>query len=200
VGPQRPTRLATTGYLVLTALLVALLAAGVILTVTAAVGAVRGGHTVTLDRVALPEQLASLPPNAKPTNDVPVTVTINDASPLQLVLRLAIDLGYLLLVIVILWHLRGLVRSARQGDPFTTANVRRLREVGLLLMLGWPVVAFLSDTLKNQLSRTLPIEQQLGSVGAPPIGTGLLFGLGVLVLAEVFAHGVRLREDVEGTI
>ena len=28
----------------------------------------------------------------------------------------------------------------------------------------------------------------------------VLAGLGVLVLAEVFAHGVRLREDVEGTI
>ena len=28
----------------------------------------------------------------------------------------------------------------------------------------------------------------------------VLARLGVLVLAEVFAHGVRLREDVEGTI
>jgi hypothetical protein len=28
----------------------------------------------------------------------------------------------------------------------------------------------------------------------------LLAGLAVLVLAEVFAHGLRLREDVEGTI
>jgi hypothetical protein len=33
-----------------------------------------------------------------------------------------------------------------------------------------------------------------------PIGLVLVFGLAVLVLAEVFAHGLRLREDVEGTI
>ena len=33
-----------------------------------------------------------------------------------------------------------------------------------------------------------------------PIPLALVFGLAVLVLAEVFAHGLRLREDVEGTI
>ena len=42
----------------------------------------------------------------------------------------------------------------------------------------------------------------LGAVGAS-IGIGpalLIAGLGALILAEVFAHGLRLREDVEGTV
>jgi hypothetical protein len=199
VDPKPPTRLATTGYLVVSVLLLAMLTAGVVLTVTAVVGAVRGGQTITLDRFVTPEHLTSLPADVKPTNDIPVTVTIRDARPGQLFLRLAIDLLPLLLIVAALWQLWGLLRSARQGDPFTTANVWRLRQFGWLLLLGWPLIAYLTMELKEWLATTPPADQT-GGVFAPPIGLALLFGLAVLVLAEVFAHGLRLREDVEGTI
>jgi hypothetical protein len=53
--------------------------------------------------------------------------------------------------------------------------------------------------LKEILAMTLPANDTEG-LFAPPIGGALLFGLAVLVLGEVFAHGLRLREDVEGTI
>jgi DUF2975 family protein len=199
VDPKPPTRLATIGYLVVTALLIAFLAAGVLLTAAATIGAVRGNHTITLDRVVTPEALTSLPANVQPTNNIPVTVTIDDARPNQLFLRLAITLLPGLLLVAALWQLWGLLRSARQGDPFTTANVWRLRQFGWLLLLGWPLVAYLTMALKEQLATTLPANDTAG-LFAPPIGGALLFGLAVLVLAEVFAHGLRLREDVEGTI
>jgi hypothetical protein len=199
VDPKPPTRLATTGYLVVTALLVAMLVAGVVLTVTATVGALRGGQTITLDRSVEPEHVTWLPADVKPANDIPVTVTIRDARPGQLFLRLAIDLLSVLLILAALWQLWGLLRSARQGDPFTTANVWRLRQFGWLLLLGWPLVAYVTMALKEWLATTPPADQT-GGVFAPPIGLALLFGLAMLVLAEVFAHGLRLREDVEGTI
>jgi hypothetical protein len=201
VDPKPPTRLATTGYLVVTALLIAFLATGVILAAITILGAVRGDHTITLDRVVTPDQLTSLPANVKPINYVPVTVTIDDARPAQLFLRLAITLLPGLLIVALLWQLWGLLRSARQGDPFTTANVWRLRQFGWLLLLGWPLVAYLTMALKEALAATLtsPPDPTSG-LFAPPIGGALLFGLAVLVLAEVFAHGLRLREDVEGTI
>jgi DUF2975 family protein len=199
VDPKPPTRLATAGYVVVTALLLAMLTAGVVLTATATVGAVRGGHSITMDRFVTPEHLTSLPADVKPINDIPVTVTIRDARPGQLFLRLAIDLLPLLLIVAALWQLWGLLRSARQGDPFTIANVWRLRQFGWLLLLGWPLVAYLTMELKEWLATSPPADQTSG-VFAPPIGFALLFGLAVLVLAEVFAHGLRLREDVEGTI
>jgi hypothetical protein len=199
VDPKPPTRLATTGYLVVSALLLAMLTAGVVLTTTATVGALRGGQTITLDRTVQPKDVTSLSADVKLTNDIPVTVTIRDARPPQLFLRLAIDLLPLLLIIALLWQLWGLLRSARQGDPFTTANVWRLRQFGWLLLLGWPLVAFLTMALKELLAMTPPADKT-GGLFAPPIGGMLLFGLAVLVLAEVFAHGLRLREDVEGTI
>jgi DUF2975 family protein len=68
-----------------------------------------------------------------------------------------------------------------------------------LRQFGWPLVAYLTMELKEWLATTPPADQTSG-VFAPPIGLALLFGLAVLVLAEVFAHGLRLREDVEGTI
>jgi len=201
VDPKPPTRLATTGYLVVTALLVAFLAAGVVLTATTIVGAVRGDHSITQDRFVAPEALTSLPANIKPTDNVPVTVTIDHASPTQLFLRLAMTLLPGLLIVALLWQLWGLLRSARQGDPFTGANVWRLRQFGWLLLLGWPLVAYLTMALKELLAATWtsPTDQTEG-LFAPPIGGALIFGLAVLVLAEVFAHGLRLREDVEGTI
>jgi Protein of unknown function (DUF2975) len=128
---------------------------------------------------------------------IPVTVTIRDARPAPLFLHLAIDLLPLLLILAALWHLWGLLRSARQGDPFTTANVRRLHTFGWLLLLGWPLVAYLTMALKGDLAATVPADVTSG-LFAPPIPLALVFGLAVLVLAEVFAHGLRLREDVEG--
>jgi hypothetical protein len=201
VDPKPPTRLATTAYLVVTALLVAFLAAGVVLTATTIVGAVRGNHSITQDRFVAPEALTSLPANIKPTDNIPVTVTIDHARPSQLFLRLAMTLLPGLLIVALLWQLWGLLRSARQGDPFTGANVWRLRQFGWLLLLGWPLVAYLTMALKEFLAMTWtsPTDQTEG-LFAPPIGGVLIFGLAVLVLAEVFAHGLRLREDVEGTI
>jgi len=185
---------------VVTALLVLFLAGGVVLAASTAVGAVRGHHTITVDRVITPEHLTALPANVEPTNGyIPVTVTIHDARPAQLFLRLAIDLLPGLLILAALWQLWGLLRSARQGDPFTTANVRRLRKFGWLLLLGWPLVAYVTTALKSDLAATVPADVTSG-LFAPPIPLALVFGLAVLVLAEVFAHGLRLREDVEGTI
>ena len=201
MNPKPPTRLATTAYLVVTALLVGFLAAGVVLTATAIIAAVQGNHSITQDRFVAPDALTSLPANIKPTTNIPVTVTINDASPAQLFLRLAITLLPGLLIVALLWQLCGLLRSARHGDPFTDANIWRLRQFGWLLLLGWPLVAYLTMALKELLAATWASPtDQTGGTFAPPIGGALIFGLAVLVLAEVFAHGLRLREDVEGTI
>jgi len=124
VDPQRPPRPVTIGYVNVTALLGVTLAGGVHATVWAAVGAVRGGH-----------------------------------------------------------------------------SIRRPRQFGWLIMLGYPVVAFISSLLNEGLGSTMAAEQPLlGSEFDPHLSIALPTGLAVLVLAEVFAHGVRLREDIEGTI
>jgi len=101
-----------------------------------------------------------------------------------------------------LWLLRGLARSVREGDPFGPANVQRLRRLGFLLVVGAPVVELGNWALRLSLANTLPANA-FGNVGFRGFNFPfalLLAGLGAFILAEVFAYGVRLREDVEGTV
>ena len=200
---QRPSRPASIGYAIVTVFLGLTLLGGLYAIGWATVGAVQGDHNITLDRTAPPDQLASLPREVKPTDQCcAVTQTIRDATPLQLLLFTASDLLLLLLGFVALWQLRGLLSSVRHGDPFHAANVRRLRQFGWQIMLGYPAAALTSSLLKESLGSTMPAAQPLLGNSAPTanLTAAVLAGLAVLVLAEVFAHGLRLREDVEGTI
>jgi hypothetical protein len=203
VEPPHPTRLATAGYLTTTALLLltTLWAATVI--GSAVAGAASGTYTPSLEITTWPGQLAEpLPPGFDLVEHVPIQVTLRQPTPAQLLLSVAVGLLPLLLMAAVLWLLRGLARSVRHGDPFGAANVRRLRRLGLLFLLGYPAMVIVSKLLQDWLVSTLPVLP-LGGIGTTLDVINifaLLAGLGMLLLAEVFAHGLRLRDDVEGTI
>lgn len=130
---------------------------------------------------------------------VPVTIRIRDADTRQLALSLGRDAAPMVLIVAFLWLLRNLLRSVVDGDPFTAANVRRLRTMGMLLAVGVPLGSVASNMFEQGLASTAPAAADLGSVFSLSFG-GPLAGLGLFVLAEVFARGVRLRDDVEGTV
>lgn len=201
--PQHPTRLATTGYLTTTVLLLLTILWAAAVIGSAVAGAASGNYTPSLEITTWPGQLAEpLPPGFDLVEHVPIQVTLRQPTLAQLLLSVAVGLLPLLLVAAVLWLLRGLARSVRHGDPFSAANVRRLRRLGLLFLLGYPVMVLVTRLLQNWLVTTLPVLP-LGGIGTTldvisPIA--LLAGLVMFLLAEVFAHGLRLREDVEGTI
>jgi len=203
VEPQHPTRLATTGYLTTTVLLLLTILWAAAVIGSAVAGAASGTYTPPLEITTWPGQLAEpLPPGFDLVQHVPIQVTLRQPSPAQLLLSVAVGLLPPLLVAAVLWLLRGLARSVRQGDPFGAANVRRLRRLGLLFLLGYPVMVIVTRLLQDRLVSTLPVLP-LGGIGTTfhvISANALLAGLGMFLLAEVFAHGLRLREDVEGTI
>jgi hypothetical protein len=94
------------------------------------------------------------------------------------------------------------MRSVVEGDPFGAPNVQRLRRLGFLLVVGAPAVELLNYSLRLSLFNDLPPHPStdIGVAGFSLPAAALLGGLGAFILAEVFAHGVRLREDVEGTV
>ncbi|HYN98779.1 MAG TPA: DUF2975 domain-containing protein, partial [Actinomycetota bacterium] len=94
--------------------------------------------------------------------------------------------------------LRALAGSIRDGEPFGAANVSRLRKLGFVL-LAYPLVQLLSSVLLGGILDTTLLPDSVGKAVTLHL-TGAVAGLGVLVLAEVFAEGVRLRQDVEGTV
>ena len=93
----------------------------------------------------------------------------------------------------ILSELLRIVDSVRAGDPFVIDNATRLTRIawwmlaGELLHLVVGVVAGFTSTPAPDIDWTFSVT--------PWIAVLLLF-----VLARVFAHGARMREDLDGTV
>jgi hypothetical protein len=208
VNPQRPSRLATAGYLVVTAVIGFVLLLGTFATIGTVANAVGNNPHVDVPTVVPRSDLRSrlLGPGVEPSGDLPVTLRIDEPTSAQILLSVARTLAPFLVGLAALALVWGIARSVRAGDPFGTANVRRLRWLGALVLAGTVVLPLVSSGLQDALFSTSNAAG--ASLDDGPVGTGgvdfstapLVVGLCVLVLAEVFAYGVRLREDVEGTV
>ena len=99
---------------------------------------------------------------------------------------------YTLGVIVIVGRLRRLFASLSAGDPFHPDNVRRLRTIAL--MLGALEVGRYVAAAVVVMGRLSQVDIQRFSL------TPWFAVLVVLVLAEVFREGARLRREAELTI
>jgi Protein of unknown function (DUF2975) len=196
MASHKPSRAVTVATNLSTLWLVFGIAFGLFMVVSAAVGA--GDRDIAVHQEVAADQLASLPDGVTGPAQVPVTVRIDRPDTGQVLLDLGRGLVMLALFLAGLWLVRGLLLSVRQGDPFTMVNVRRLRAMGFLLVIGAPLALFISQSLEGALAASSTVGELGNAVEIP--GPGPFIGLGVFVLAEVFAHGVRLREDVEGTI
>ena len=96
---------------------------------------------------------------------------------------------------IILTRLSAIVASTRAGDPFTPANVSRLRQIGwtaIGLQLGGLVIAGIVDTISTKAH---PVD-----IDAGPSVAGWLAMLLAFVVAQGFAEGARMRNDLEGTV
>lgn len=195
---QRPSRAVTVATNLSTILLVLASLVSLLMIGSAIAGALRGGRDIGVHQEVDAERLRSLPDEVIVPDTVPVTVRIEDASVRQSLLDVARSVGPIVLVLTLLWLARALLLSVRDGDPFMAANVRRLRIIGFLLAVGVPIMQYVTQLLDGALAASSAVGE-LGNSYALP-GNAPLAGLGVFVLAEVFAHGVRLREDIEGTV
>lgn len=104
-----------------------------------------------------------------------------------------------LVALAVLVVLLKLVRSARGGDPFTPVNVRRLRLLAVLVGVGGVLAGAGAEMLEawmldHSAAAAFTVKEAVLPLNA------VLLGLLIAVLAEVWAHGVRLREDVEGLV
>lgn len=207
MSAARPSRAVRGAHALLNLLAILAVAVIVLTLLDTAVGIARGGDRPVRGRavdvhVEIAPDRVRLPDGFRESGFVPAAAHVERPTTAQLLESTAIDVSEAVLLLAVVWLLRGIVRSVRGGEPFGDAAVRRLRAIGLLLVLGAPAVAELNWTLRELLYDSLP-DDRFGDVplrGVHLPGTALLAGLGVFVLAEVFAHGVRLREDLEGTV
>ena len=103
------------------------------------------------------------------------------------------------LVHFVLRHLRAMVDTVRAGDPFVADNARRLQAIAWLVLAGEVLrlavgaVVAIATPIAKALGIDVDIDIQFSL--APWLAVLLLF-----VLAGVFAHGTRMRADLEGTV
>ncbi len=92
-------------------------------------------------------------------------------------------------------RLLSIVETVRAGDPFVATNAQRLQTI------AWAVLAlelsrFVVVGIANWVSTPAqPIDMKLSFSVTPWLAVLLLF-----VLARVFEHGTRMREELDGTI
>jgi len=114
-------------------------------------------------------------------------------------LRLVVAIGVasVPLAYVILTRLASIVETVRIGDPFVALNAKRLETIAwalLGLQLLRLVVGFVISVVAKQAEPLhIDINWDFSIVGW--LAVLLLF-----VLARVFEHGARMREDLEGTV
>jgi hypothetical protein len=120
-----------------------------------------------------------------------------------------------LFLLALVWLVRSMVLSAWAGQagevtPFIRDNVRRLRWIAGLLAALWVYHLFL-PTLTDELSfyagaTRNALNNFVGNQGVAEdipwyLTNGYLaVALLLLILAQVFSHGVRLQKDVEGLV
>lgn len=97
--------------------------------------------------------------------------------------------------LLILGHLRKIFRTLTIGDPFEPANVRRLRQIGLILATVTGGVWLAQGMVAARLAPGVMDPQGLSELLTPIFSVLVVF-----VLAEVFREGARLRRESELTI
>lgn len=117
--------------------------------------------------------------------------TMHPQTPLGLRTIMVIGLVCAALVHAILRRLVAIVDTVRGGDTFVLINAQRLNAI------AWSVLAIeLMRLAVLAISRAASIPGQVSGLSPTPwLAVLLLF-----VLSGVFAHGARMRADLEGTI
>ena len=127
-------------------------------------------------------------------------VAFLNPTPLERALFVTARIVIPLTVVLVLWHLYQMVSSLERGTPFTSENGRRVRAVGLVIMVGGTLGVLVSRYLDNWLitnsAAASAFDVGPGSIPLTPLVVGLL----LTVLAIVWNHGVALEEDTEGLI
>lgn len=95
-------------------------------------------------------------------------------------------------------HLRRIVDSVSQGDPFVPVNADRLRHMAWLALAMQAVLIALTPLA--MWFDALPHKQNVyhGSDGLS--FSALIFALLLFILARVFRRGTEMRDELEGTI
>lgn len=105
--------------------------------------------------------------------------------------------------VTVIWAVVLFIRiiiAINKSEIFNWRNVRRLRRLGVLLIIGF-ACSFLKSLLTvYNVGKVLSLANYSLSIADMVHTTSLVLGLSALIVAEVFAIGLRIKEEQELTI
>lgn len=117
--------------------------------------------------------------------------------------------------LIIFLFVRAFVNSLNDQSVFTNENVKRLRIIGILLLLAAPLnmlqdyfmQSIVDDyfihnifSLEGGISRRLGFWFGSSTANGTFVSSWIVAGLIILVIAEVFKQGLRMKEEQDLTI
>jgi hypothetical protein len=114
--------------------------------------------------------------------------------------NVAILIALMTFGLFVLTQLRAVFRALRDGRPFVSANVRRIRWIGMSVILGelvWSGIVL----FENRYAATHVAAVGVRFNALPDLNfVAIIHGLIILAIAEVFREGTRLEEDQSLTV
>lgn len=144
--------------------------------------------------------------NEKSASHIPVTyssllVGVDTQSDAKLMwARALLSLLLIALYLCALEQFVRLVVAINRGEIFGWRNVRRLRHIGIALIFSFLCILAASYIDKWQVEQCLQIRGYHLIVADAVQVTTLIIGLCALVVGEVFAIGLKMKEEQELTI
>jgi hypothetical protein len=180
-----------------TLLLVIAVGFGVFILVGAAFG-YTPGNEIAVHTVVPSDRLGALAAGEVVTQSIDVAIRVHDPSSEQSVWFVLRDLPAGIVVIAATWLVRGLLRSVRDGEPFAGSNVTRLRALAAVVLVGIPLAELVRSAFAERLATSVGLAGPGITLGVP--GNAILGGLALIALSEVFSEGIRMRDDLVGTV
>ena len=121
-------------------------------------------------------------------------------TPLLIFVALVVVLSTFYLFLSIVYNLRKIFRSLRAGEPFAYVNFSNLRQIGLFVLL-FALVDFGLSLFNRYLLQQHFLDHGKNYTAKLSFGFDvILIGLVILVLAEIFRHGYKLKTENESFI
>jgi hypothetical protein len=100
----------------------------------------------------------------------------------------------------VLGQLRGVFRTLRAGQPFVPANAVRIRRIAYAVILSELAHVVISYAATRYVMTNFSLDGVLFETRLEMDGIAIVYGLIILVIAEVFREGTRLDQDQSLTI
>ncbi|MCX5402481.1 DUF2975 domain-containing protein [Streptomyces sp. NBC_00335] len=123
----------------------------------------------------------------------------NSPSTAQRAADLGGQLPWMLFASLALLLFSRLLDAVVSQGPFTDKVARRLTVLGWFVTVGTPLAGLVAGWSQSWLVASMvPIESSGPTVSEPQVL--ILAGLAAVIMGKIMREGVRMREDLEGTI